>query len=852
MALLVPLLACAGSSDGDDPLSAELRRQVESFKAEGFEIATTTETLHQRSDLLWRWANAWALAGHQLPVRLPLAVQQVSQTAIPGREAPPALMREIDTYLRQLAIEDQDAGALGSTRFAASDPLITDSWATREQVYEAGSRPPQRGAVFAIAGHFMSDQGPLQNQDAEAEGFVSIRSDRAGADFESVTVPWSGMHSGAQSRDAQIPAFRLVGDGLEPGDTVTVVYGDQSGGSSGFRVQTMATERRLFPLYVDLDGSGHFFTPSWASLRVTGLAEVASLDVFVPSVVAVGESFELAVRSADVWYNRPTGSIPAFEVRLEGETVAQIPAGTAAVSEVPDLSLKAAGVYRFEVLSSDGALRALSNPIRVVEEPGQRVFWGELHAHTDFAEAQGTPEEFFAYAHEDARLDFFSLTEHDAWLDDREWQVLQGLADQTNERGDLVAFLGYEWTSARDLGGHHNVVFRNSDRQRVPVQVAPSLAELYRGLDAEGSADDVLVIPHAHEAGDWTLSDPELERLVEIYSMHGSFEWFGNLYLQNGWEVGFIAASDDHRSKPGLARPIFMQGALGQRGGLAAAVAPERSADAIFDALRSLSSYATSGERILLEAELNGFPMGSRQPQVAERRLKARVAGTSPIQRIDVIKNGEIALSRSYLGPQPPRATLLQVSFESSSEVFPPPRDNPRLYRFWDGTLTVEGGEIAAVSRVGLDNHYRDQLTVDEASRTSLQFRIQTRGRRDSFLLSLAGARSATRLRLELEPGREAGIAGRLVRQPRGDLPPAELSLRMLDLARGPSEHPIEVGPFTDRITFELVDVEGRMDQDLEWTDTGATAPGDYYYVRVTQLDGARAWSSPFWVGPGL
>ncbi len=27
--------------------------------------------------------------------------------------------------------------------------------------------------------------------------------------------------------------------------------------------------------------------------------------------------------------------------------------------------------------------------------------------------------------------------------------------------------------------------------------------------------------------------------------------------------------------------------------------------------------------------------------------------------------------------------------------------------------------------------------------------------------------------------------------------------------------------------------------------------PGDYYYVRVTQLDSGRAWSSPFWVGEG-
>jgi hypothetical protein len=37
--------------------------------------------------------------------------------------------------------------------------------------------------------------------------------------------------------------------------------------------------------------------------------------------------------------------------------------------------------------------------------------------------------------------------------------------------------------------------------------------------------------------------------------MHGSFDWFGNMYLKNGFEVGFVAASDDHRSRPRSAEP---------------------------------------------------------------------------------------------------------------------------------------------------------------------------------------------------------------------------------------------------------------------------------------------------------
>ena len=35
----------------------------------------------------------------------------------------------------------------------------------------------------------------------------------------------------------------------------------------------------------------------------------------------------------------------------------------------------------------------------------------------------------------------------------------------------------------------------------------------------------------------------------------------------------------------------------------------------------------------------------------------------------------------------------------------------------------------------------------------------------------------------------------------------------------------------------------------IDYTDSDSPEQGDYYYVRVTQLDGGMAWSSPIWVG---
>jgi hypothetical protein len=506
------------------------------------------------------------------------------------------------------------------------------------------------------------------------------------------------------------------------------------------------------------------------------------------------------------------------------------------------------GVHRFEVRSADGALAARSNPVWVRDAGTPRIAWGELHGHTDFAEAQGAPEEFFVYAAEDARLDFVALTEHDAWLDAAEWRRLQELAASTNAAGEAIAFLAYEWTAQRPTGGHHNVFFRRSDARMVPMVEAATLPELYRALRAESAPADVLVIPHAHTAGDWTQSDPELERLVEMYSMHGTFEWFANLYLQQGWEIGLVAGSDDHRSKPGLARSSHVE-TLGQRGGLAAAIVPERSANAIFDALRSLSAYATSGERILLDATLNGHAMGTRQPDAAERRLVARVAGTAPIDRIEVVRNGDVVLSRSYLGAPLAAKVWVQVGFESSSEVFPPPSDNPRLYRVWEGTLEVEGATLRELDASGVDNRYTERVERDAQVPGRLRLHLETRGRRDVLLLALDGADADTALHFDLGPGREIGVASGLVRRPAEGLPPLAFSVRLGDLVDGRFERTVPVEEHVDRVTVQRVDVAAPLDRELDWIDLDPGTPGDYYYLRVQQLDGGRAWSSPWWVG---
>jgi hypothetical protein len=605
-------------------------------------------------------------------------------------------------------------------------------------------------------------------------------------------------------------------------------------------------------VYLDLDGSSHFLTLDWPKLEVVG-REATGVTVFAPSVAAVGENFDITIRTEDRYFNRATGELPDWQVSLNGEPYGSLPAGETAVAVLEGVSLSEPGTYRFSFSSADGVISGTSNPIWVEERPELRVLWGETHVHTGFAEGQGSAEGVYRYAREDARLDFLGFSEHDIFMDAREWQTLQGLARRfsgENSDGRLVPFLAYEWTVSRDLGGHHNVLFRSPDAQLVPLQDAPTLPDLYRGLRAKSRPEDLLVIPHAHQAGDWNNSDPAVERLVEMYSMHGSFEWFANRYLENGFRVGLIAASDDHRARPGHSNGSL--DTLMQTAGLAAVLAPAKSRDAIFDALRDRATYATSGQRILVDGRLGGHRIGSIVPpeELADgARISCRVSGTAPIDRIDVIRNGEVILSRDVLTGSFAERSWLQIGFESSSEVYPPAWDNPRPYRVWRGSLRVEGARVLRVDSSGLDNGYLESAELDPTSQgTTVRFHVETRGRRDPILLELAGASPSTVLHFELEPTTEYGSQPVLVRQP-AELPGERFSMTLGRAVNGRLEQSFQVDRHTDRIALQLVNPNAPLDRDFEFTDLEPPVDGDYYYLRVSQLDGGRAWSTPWWIG---
>jgi hypothetical protein len=168
----------------------------------------------------------------------------------------------------------------------------------------------------------------------------------------------------------------------------------------------------------------------------------------------------------------------------------------------------------------------------------------------------------------------------------------------------------------------------------------------------------------------------------------------------------------------------------------------------------------------------------------------------------------------------------------------------------WKGTIDVEGARLLGVRPIGLDNVYLEQVEVDPANPARVRFHVETRGRGDTLLLEVDGASTTTALLIRLEPSVEYGFAPVLVRPP-AEIPAADLRLPLDELVDGRLERELQVDVHTDRIRLQLVDPQAPLDQEAVFADLLPPKAGDYYYVRVTQLDGGRAWSSPFWVGSG-
>lgn len=575
-----------------------------------------------------------------------------------------------------------------------------------------------------------------QVEDAGAEGYVA-----AELDDGSRLAMQAGEPPGTF-------AVSLPAGGLRKGQTLTLILGDRSAGGTGIGPPRDHVFNKLFILYVLPAAEADDPSPAWAggltwhagtddriiavcTMHILG-AGVARLRAYAPSTVRPGQPFSVLVRPEDEFGNLSSQHVGELSLSLNSQPLAAdfhpVPDSTCVRAEV---ALTAEGVYRLRIRGAAPELVTETNPV-VCSPTASPMYWGMIHGHTEMSDGTGTLDKYFQQLRSEVMLDFAAPGDHDHLWETSEtyWRATCEAVKRWHAPGEFVTFLGYEWAKWRRNGdGDRNVYYLDDDRPmyRSDDEEYPTPPDLFAAL--READEKAIVIPHHTGHGgnfcDWKDHSPEHERLVEIYQVRGSYECapedgnpvpersssvppYPNGYVRNalglGWRVGFTGGGDDHHGHWGTEH----RGQDGHMQGLMSVQAPERTREAIFEALYNRRTVATTGKRMLLSYTVAGEPMGSelsvtRTPELAlSRKVSIEFHGTAPVERIDVIRNNRVVHSAD--GDGGPDQGVQWDDTEPIGETWLPPAsfcDHP--FTFYYVRAVQTDGEVAWASPVWID-----------------------------------------------------------------------------------------------------------------------------------------------------
>jgi len=574
----------------------------------------------------------------------------------------------------------------------------------------------------------------LQVEDPSKEGYVSLS-----------TASEEALPVASISEDSGLIAFTLPDEGLGRGARLTAYLGGQAGA-----VVDRYSHPHKFLLLLTASPGEPLKTPVLYGKMLERIVGGCMVQVWgnvmrrvrlsAPSNAVPGKEIFLLVRPEDEYGNVASEELGELTVRVNGKEidVERVPAKDSTCCVLKGIVLPQAGLYRLEVEDISRGLKAVSNPIRCLEKTtSPKVFWGMIHGHSEISDGAGSLDHYFTYMRDECGLDFGVTGDHDhLWeTTDEMWQLTQAAVAKYNEPGRFTTFLGYEWAKWRKNGdGDRNVYYLHDRRPlfRSDDEYYPTPDDLFKTLKEETA----LIIPHhSAEIGnhcDWKDHDEEKERLVEIYSCWGSSErsvhqgnpfpvkpageksgvpldagevpaGFVQRALELGWRVGFTGGGDDHLGHPGD-DTIHDIVPWEYKCGLMAVQTKENTRQSIWEALWNRRCYATTGARIIVDFQVDGYPMGSeillsQHPELAtKRKVSVSVQGTEQVKSVEVVRNNQDVYTH--------QADSLDVTFqwedqEKLAEInFPPARYCSTPFTFYYLRVTQIDGEMAWVSPI--------------------------------------------------------------------------------------------------------------------------------------------------------
>jgi len=717
-------------------------------------------------------------------------------------------------------------------------PIRVGDIGTWSFTYHVGAIGVDDGGRIWLLTNIVSDWY-LQTSDPEAPNFVSARTD---GDVRLV-LRTDRRHAGPRPYWGGIEV--TVRDGsLAPGETVTITIGDTTGGSPGASAPAIApssvAEMRFA---VDPLNSNNPVRVARSPLAPVEAGPAARLQVVWPAEARLGEATWVLVKAKDSGGN----AAKAYRGSVTFETAADLDGlpgeyrftpQDQGFRRFPVTHTSTSGSYRVRATdTNDPRLDATSNLQTVVADARFGSYCGDLHGQHNRGNA--TAEQYARYARDFGGADFMSWAVNDFHLTQANWENINRISAMLNEPGRFVVFPGYEWSATTSRGGDHNVIYKT---EGMPLLRSGYVEHDLRGYDPEtdrytvpdllASLDPELTIVMPHIGGrradlDWF--DPEFMPFIEMYSSHGQFEWFLRESIERGLPAGFLASSDDAFGKLGDSPP-GASGLFAVHGGLTCTYAESLDRDALWDAFRARRVYGTTGERIQLRFRAGRRWMGEVVTDQGPVTFSVATSGTAPVERVEIYRNLERV--HVVVAADAGSADRLRIAWRGASS-----KERARQ-SLWRGTIRLSQGSIEAIEPLRLDQP--NERIVQTGDR-QIAFDSVTSGDEDGVIVSLGGDYSQAMLTLtaSLRSRNQFGAEGDGSQDVALELAVSELlkdgAFRRLDgLDQG-----IEIRPMGSGYPDKLA---------VDWTEPDAVAGNSAYWVRVTQVDGATAWSSPIFV----
>ena len=554
----------------------------------------------------------------------------------------------------------------GKAYIIPTNKFVVGITTTFTLVYEVGEKSLTEGKGLLIETPGNLGWSRPQLSCGWEEGFITIKTSNFDVEVDANILPVTDISFKREKAIQRLIQIIVKKGQLIKGEKIFITFGDKHKGFGiGYRLGILSLSKNFreeitVRVIIDKEKNKYFKLPNQPYIKLIN-SNVNYYRVTIPSIVNPSENFYIHIKPEDEFYNPCFNNENKLEiVGLNNKIKLQV--NSKGITEIKQ-NISKKGIYYY-IIKDNNKRKFKSNPV-LVSESKEKIFWGDLHSHSSFSLDNKfrdrmviPPKELFQFTKNVNNLDFLAITDHhEPWdpkkaLTDEEWKELKKAVKSEYKPGKFVSFLGYEFRCKR---GDTCVYFK--DVENVPkggkeIDCIEKLWEFYSSENIE-----ILTIPHFHHLfnfqfrKDGYYNNP-WEKLVEIYSGHGRFEYYDNYLhrpyqgmikgrsvvdkLSLGIKYGIVAASDDHKGHPG-------------HQGLTAVFAESLTREAIFDALKKRRCYGTTNARILLYFKINDHFMGEEFNYIGEPELYIRAIGTDKIVKVEIIKNGKVIFTQKSL-----------------------------------------------------------------------------------------------------------------------------------------------------------------------------------------------------------